>query len=408
MMSAWISKQFGHVGRRLQSRPCGTRRISESGSRNRQIPRGTRALRLCVAIAAIHVAGAVCVSSDLTSTSALSIDRGLQQPLATARSLIVRGQFAEAIRSLQPVLGASQNTLVLLDGRYIDAKVAANRLIASFRPRAHTLYEREFGGLARRKLERAQAAGRIDQNPRRFSDLPSHRGGPASSGRCRRTLLRWRPIHRGGRRRTRIARDAGEAAQESAAAARLVTAWLKLGQVDSAQQWVERRHEFLSRHDIEIQGTKHPLDQWLLERIRQQAAGARGGGIRRQRRPSADRRIGPFRRPSARAIWNKRFEVSGVVASLAQELISRRVESGIPPVFHPVPLIVGQTLVTRRSDELAAYDLHGGETRWSIDLSPSGNGSLESETLADRAFSGGPQCAFRLMASGSSRSSKTP
>ncbi len=109
------------------------------------------------------------------------------------------------------------------------------------------------------------------------------------------------------------------------------------------------------------------------------------------RRPS-DRAVSSA--PSARAIWNKRFEVSGVVASLAQELISRRVESGIPPVFHPVPLIVGQTLVTRRSDELAAYDLHGGETRWSIDLSPSGNGSLESETLADRAFSGGPQCAL--------------
>ncbi|HUE14476.1 MAG TPA: PQQ-binding-like beta-propeller repeat protein, partial [Planctomycetaceae bacterium] len=332
-------------------------------------------------------------SSDAPPAAPLSIDRSLQQPLSTARSLIAHGQFAEAIRSLQPVLGVPQNTLVFLDRRYIDAKVAANRLIASLPAEARTLYEREFGGLARRELERAQAAGRIDQILLVASTYRHTEAG-------RQALAAAAGLFFDGGQFLEAAATARElletpgAAQESAAAARLVTAWLKLGQVDAAQRWVEMRRKSLSHHDIEIQGAKHRLDQWLLECIRQQAAGAARGGPVISGGHSQTVGAGRFERPSARTIWNKRFEVSGVVASLAQELIARRVESGIPPVFHPVPLVVGQTLVARRNDELAAYDLHGGPARWTVDLSPSGGSSLDSETLADRAFAGGPQCAL--------------
>ena len=79
---------------------------------------------------------------------------------------------------------------------------------------------------------------------------------------------------------------------------------------------------------------------------------------------------------------------------MAEELIARRIESGIPPVFPAVPLVVGDALIVRRSEELTAYNLLDGESRWSVDLSSSGSGSQESEALADRAFSGGPQWAL--------------
>ena len=75
----------------------------------------------------------------------------------------------------------------------------------------------------------------------------------------------------------------------------------------------------------------------------------------------------------------------------------------------PFRSLSGQTLVVRRSDELAAYELHGGRARWSVDLSPSGSAPLESEALADRAFSGGPQWApFHRRRAGLHASSKTP
>jgi outer membrane protein assembly factor BamB/tetratricopeptide (TPR) repeat protein len=350
---------------------------------------------LAASVVAIQVAGAACVSADLPAKSPISIDRSLKQPLAMARALIDRGQFAEAIRSLQPVLSDPQNNLVLMDGRYIDAKIEANRLIAELPPEAQALYEREFGGLARRELERAQASGRINQI---LAVAATYRHAEAG----RQALHVAAGLFFDGGQFAEAAAAAralldmpGPAAQESAAAARLVTAWLKLGQVDAAQVWVEKRREFLSRHEIEVQGIKHRLDQWLMDCIRRQI----GGGP-----PPIEHRVsgghpqsvwsGNFTRPSTRAIWSKRFEVSGVLTSLAEELIARRVESGIPPVFHSVPLIVGQSLVVRRGDELVAYDLYKGETRWSTDLSPAGSGSVDSETLADRTFSGGPQCAL--------------
>jgi outer membrane protein assembly factor BamB len=346
-------------------------------------------------VVALQVAIATSVSSDLPPKPSVSIDPGLKQPLAMARSLIGRGQFAEAIRCLQPVLSDPQNNLVLMDGRYIDAKIEANRLIAELPREARALYEREFGGLAQRELERSQAAGRIDQI---LAVAAMYRHTDAG----RQALNVAAGLFFDGGQFVEAAAAARESldspgppAQESAAAGRLVTAWLKLGQVDSAQAWVEKRREFLSRHEIEVEGIKHGLDQWLMGCIRRQIDGGP---------PPIEHRVsgghpqsvgsGNFTRPSTRAIWAKRIEVSGVLNSLAEELISRRAESGIPPVFHPVPLIVGQTLVVRRGDELAAYELHKGKTRWSVDLSPAGSGSVDSEIIADRAFSGGPQTAL--------------
>jgi outer membrane protein assembly factor BamB len=335
----------------------------------------------------------LCPAGDPHSTGSLSIDRALQPPLAAAKGLIERGQYAEAIRSLQPILGDSQNSLVFIDGRYIDAKVAANRLIASFPSEARAIYEREFGGLANRELERAKAAGRLEQVLAVGATYRETEAGRHALATAAGLFFDGGQFFEAAAIAEQLLEMPGTV-EEPAAAARLVTAWLKLGRIDAARQWVEKRHEILARQNIEIEGIRHPLDQWLSEQFRVYAGHA----------PTKEPPIngghpqlvgsGPFERPSVRTLWKKRFEASGVVASLAEELISRRVESGIPPVFHSVPLVVGQTLVTRRNEGLAAYDLLSGESRWSADLSASEGASIDSETLADRTFSGGPQCAI--------------
>lgn len=365
-------------------------------AQDRRTQNSTLRLALPIAILggviALQAGDAWCVAADLPSATAPLIDRGLQQPLVMARSLVGRGQFAEAVRSVQPLLTDRQNTLVFVDGRYIDAKVAANQLIASLPADARSLYEREFGGVARRELQDAESAGRLD---RILAVAVAYRHTEAG----RQALAAAAGLFFDGGQFVEAAAVARElletpASQESAAAARLVAARLKLGQAAEARQWVERRRDFLSHRDIEIGGTKRRLDQWLLESIHQDevAQGASRAGVS----GGHPQMIAPghFDRPSAQPLWIKRCESAGVAASLAQELIQRRVESGIAPVFHSVPLVIGQTLVVRRDDELAAYDLRGGATRWSIDIAPANSSSIESETLAERAFSGGPHSAL--------------
>ncbi len=105
------------------------------------------------------------------------------------------------------------------------------------------------------------------------------------------------------------------------------------------------------------------------------------------------------------SLWNKRLSGTGTSGALVDELIARRAASGIAPVFHGVPLVVGETLAVRTGDELAAYDLRTGRPLWSHDIAPpggsdSGNGFREStvplvtETLVDRFFAGAPHTAI--------------
>ncbi len=349
-------------------------------------------IKLLAFAVAVLAAGGACFAGQ-PAAAPVVIDRALKQPLSAADSLVGRGQFTEASRSLQPILSAPESALVFLDGRYVDAKVAANQLIARYPPAAKALYEREFGGIPRRELDRAKAAGRIDQV---LAVGAAYRHTEAG----RQALAVAAGLFFDGGQFSEAAGLARElletpgTTQDSAAAGRLVTAWLKLGEIDGARRWVQKRRNLLALDEIEVEGRRQPLDRWLLDRISQQAAATRrepAGPVGGQ---SQFVSTGLFERPATRAIWNKRPEVSGVAASVAEELIARRIESGIPPVFPAVPLVVGDALIVRRSEELTAYNLLDGESRWSVDLSSSGSGSQESEALADRAFSGGPQWAL--------------
>jgi outer membrane protein assembly factor BamB len=370
---------------------CGPEKIS--GSRAAFRSASSRAITLTAVVALLLAFSVECRGADLPRTPALSIDRSLQQPLATARALIARGQSAEAIRALQPLLSDRENALVELDGRYVDAKVAANELIAGMPAEARAQYEREVGTEAQRDLQQARAAGRIDQILAVASTYRHTEAGREALAAATGLFLdSGQFIEAVAAARELLATPGTK--EEAPAAARLVTARLKLGHLSTAKEWVERHREFLARREIETQGAHRQLSDWLAESIRHQNVDTRADATVVQGGHAQVVEPGHYVRPSVQPIWNRHFEPAGAAAALAQDLIVRRVESGIPPVFHPVPLIVGKNLVVRRSDELAAFDLESGQPRWSTEVAPTSINSLESEALSERAFAGGPHCGL--------------
>jgi PQQ-like domain len=344
-------------------------------------------------LAASYFVPVECRAGDLPRIPTLSLDRSLQQPLATARSLIARGQTAEAIRALQPLLSDRENALVEMDGRYVDAKVAANELIAGLPADARARYEREVGADAQRELQQARAESRLDQLLAVGSTYRHTEAGRQALAAATGLFLdSGQFIEAVSAARELLATPATK--EGAAAAARLVTARLKLGQTSTAKQWIENHRDPLSRNELETQGTIKPLTEWFAERMRQPASEKRVETPRVTGGHAQLVESGHFERPSVQPIWNRHFEPSGAAAAVAEDLIVRRVESGIPPVFHPLPLVIGNDLVLRRRDELAAFDLKSGRPRWSAEVAPTLGYSLESDALSEREFAGGPQCGL--------------
>jgi outer membrane protein assembly factor BamB len=339
-------------------------------------------------------------------SSPVAIDRDLQQPFAEAQSLIGRGLFTDAMRLLQPILGDSQNKLAFLDGRYIDAKIAANRLIGTFPRTALAAYEKEFGKEASDDLQRAQTAGKVEDVLRVFTTY-RHTAAGLRALAVAAGIFFDRGQFMEAAAASRQLLDLPDAAEQPSAAARLVLSWMRLGASDQARRWIDDRRTVLANSQIEVEGHRYPLDRWLDELLRPAAASA---STVTKSAPSAGghaQTLAPWNAhtPTTLSLWTKRLSGTGTSGALIDELIARRAASGIAPVFHGVPLVVGETLVVRTGDELAAYELATGRSLWSHDVSPPGGGfegggfrdvtmPLVTETLADRFFAGAPHAAI--------------
>jgi outer membrane protein assembly factor BamB len=346
-------------------------------------------LLVTVVLTAPYLVSLECAAGDRPHIPALSLDRSLQPPLATARALIARGQTGEAIRELQPLLADRENALVEMDGRYVDAKVAANELIAGLPAEARAQYERDVGADAQREMQQALAEGRLDRLLQVSSTYRHTEAGRQALAAATGLLLDSGQFIEAVAAARELLATPG--ATEGAAAARLVTARLKLGQASTAKLWIENHRDLLTQSQLETQGTSKRALDWLAERISQSTADKRLQATLAIGGHAQAVESGLFARPSVQPIWNRRFEPAGTAGALAQDLIVRRVESGVPPVFQPVPLVIGNDLVIRRSEELAAFDLKSGKFRWSAEVAPTLGNALESDALSEREFAGGPQ-----------------
>jgi outer membrane protein assembly factor BamB/tetratricopeptide (TPR) repeat protein len=337
----------------------------------------------------------------------VAIDRDLQQPFAEAQSLIGREHFADAMRILQPILNDPQNKLAFLNSRYLDAKVAANQLIASFPPGGLAAYEREYGKFADEDLKRAQAAGKVEDVLRVCTQYRHTAAGQQALAVAAGIFFdRGQFLEAAAASRELL--ELPEATDQPAAAARLVLSWARMGQSDRAQRWIDGRRASLSKSQIDVQKHGYRLDAWLDELLRDNRAvsadalantAAFAGGHPQSLMPRV------MHPPTTLSLWNKRLSVTGTSGALIDELISRRAATGVAPVFHGIPLVVRETVIVRTGDELAAYDLRTGRTLWSHDVSPPGGGDnvngfrdptmpIVTETLVDRQFAGAPHTAI--------------
>ena len=365
-----------------------------------------KAVRQFFSVSALAVA--VSLSSPSAAVTAgepsrpVVIDRDLQQPFAEAQSLIGREHFADAMRLLQPILNDPQNKLAFLNGRYIDAKGAANQLIGSFPPGGLAAYEQEYGKYADEDLRRAQATGKVEDVLRVHTTyLHTAAGQRALAVAAGIFFDRGQFVEAAAASRELM--DSPDAADQSAAT-RLVISWTRIGQSDRARRWIDARRVNLSKLTIKVQGRRYRLDAWLEALLRDDGAVTASssppfaGGHPQARMPQS------ALAPTTMALWNKRLSGGGTSGALIDELIARRAATGVAPVFHGVPLVVGETVVVRTGDELAAYDLRTGVPLWSHDVSPPGGDNsnvfrdssmpIVTETLVDRLFAGAPHTAI--------------
>ncbi|HXY34483.1 MAG TPA: hypothetical protein VEI07_09670, partial [Planctomycetaceae bacterium] len=317
-----------------------------------------KAVRQFFSVSALAVA--VSLSSPSAAVTAgepsrpVVIDRDLQQPFAEAQSLIGREHFADAMRLLQPILTDPQNKLAFLNGRYIDAKGAANQLIGSFPSGGLAAYEQEYGKYADEDLRRAQATGKVEDVLRVHTTyLHTAAGQRALAVAAGIFFDRGQFVEAAAASRELM--DSPDAADQSAAT-RLVISWTRIGQSDRARRWIDARRTKLSKSTIEVQGRRYRLDAWLEALLRDDGAVSAGssplsppfaGGHPQARMPQSTLA------PTTMALWNKRLSGGGTSGALIDELIARRAATGVAPVFHGVPLVVGETVVVRTGDELA-------------------------------------------------------
>jgi outer membrane protein assembly factor BamB/tetratricopeptide (TPR) repeat protein len=361
-----------------------------------------------VLTAAITLYAAVPAVAAGQPPAPVAIDRDLQQPFAEAQTLIARRRFSDAMRILQSILSQPKNKLAFLNGRYIDAKVVANRMIGAFPPEALAGYEQEFGKFADDELRRAEASGKVEEVLRVFT---SYRH--ASAGKRALAVAAGTFFDRGqfveAAAASRELTELSQAADQPAAAAWLVLSWARTGQSERARRWIDEHRATLSQKEVQLQNRSGRLDAWLDQLIKdsQTQATAKPAGILsclggHPQHLAAQQTL----RPTTLSLWKKRLSAIGNSGAMIDELVARRAASGVAPVFHGVPLVIGETVVVRTGEEIASYDLRSGRSVWSHDIAPagsnsdSGNGFHEStiplvtETLVDRLFAGAPHTAI--------------
>ncbi len=242
----------------------------------------------------------------------VAIDRDLQQPFAEAQALIGRGLFTDAMRLLQPILGDSQNKLAFLGGRYVDAKVAANRLIGTFPPTALAAYEKEFGKEANDDLQRAQAAGKVEDVLRVFATYRHTAAGPRALAVAAGIFFdRGQFMEAAAASRQLL--DLPDVAEQPSAAARLVLSWMRLGAGDQARRWIDGRRTALAKSEIEVEGRRYPLDRWLDELLRPVAASASAVTKSAPTAGGHAQTLAPWntRSPTTLSLWTKRLSGTG-------------------------------------------------------------------------------------------------
>ena len=193
----------------------------------------------------------------------LTSDRDMVKKLADARKLLEEGRFGEAIRNLDSILEAPEDSFFQPDKKspvHRSLKAEAQRLLGELPPEGRELYELQYGARASKMLDEALAAN----DPERLAEV-SRRFFHTRSGSQATYLLGLHHLSHGqplaGALALRRLREAGQLAEEfePALSLSLAACWLRAGATDQARQLLVDLRKRDPTRRVTIAGREVPL-----------------------------------------------------------------------------------------------------------------------------------------------------
>ena len=304
----------------------------------------------------------------------LPMDRTATRGVQRAAQSIAKGEFSQAIRFLDEILGRDEDIFVELagDAGIVGLKETARRLIRDLPAHGRRAYETAYGPVAERELQAAAFAGdaaayaavaqRYFYTPAGYEAALLSAMEDADAGRHHSAALTYQQLL-----------DTPEAAAlfNPQLSIRAAASWLAAGEADRSRRLLEDLVA-AGRQATQIAGRERRLDggvdalQWLRETVGEPADvgptqerqwltyrgnaarnGATGGGL-----------------PHMRVRWNIQFWWPPQLESLLQNLTADLIQSGDMAPVAGSPLAAGDYVLTRTMEGLLAVDFRSGKRVW--------------------------------------------
>jgi outer membrane protein assembly factor BamB len=302
------------------------------------------------------------------------MNRALNRGMQRAKASIAAGEYSQAIRFLDEVLGMDEDGFVEVgdDGALAGTKQVARRLIRDLPAEGRLSYETSFGATAQRLLEEAIVKG----DPQRLATV-AHRYFYTPAGYEAALLLAMDEADAGRHFSAALAYDqlleAPEAVRrfEPALSIRGASSWLAAGEEAKAREILDRLLAQTGQ-SAEIAGRVRKLEKqadstdWLRDVV-----GQPNGLVAQQERQWLTYRGNAARNgsvsgglPHLRVRWEVPLLGSPKLETLFENLIDNFVRSGqLVPIASNV-IAAGEYILTRTPQGLLAVDFKTGKRIW--------------------------------------------
>ncbi|WP_428303982.1 PQQ-binding-like beta-propeller repeat protein [Lacipirellula sp.] len=301
-------------------------------------------------------------------------DRTLSRGMQRAQESIAGGEYSQAIRFLDEILGRDEDFFVELGeaGEYSGMKQAARRLIRDLPPEGRQSYENSYGAEAQRQLEAAIASGdsaalaKISQRylftPAGYEAALLLAMDEADAGRHFSAALAYEQLL-----------EAPEAARrfEPSLSIRAASSWLAAGEEEKARKILENLLAH-GEQSIEIAGRTRKFDsqaaaiEWLREVV-----GEPAGMVAQQERQWLTYRGNAARNgsvngglPHLRVRWEVRLLGPPRLETIFENLIAEFIRTEQPMPVAGNVIAAGDYIVTRTPQGVLAVDFRTGKLVW--------------------------------------------
>ena len=304
----------------------------------------------------------------------LPTDRSATRGMQRAEASIAAGEFSQAIRFLDDILGQGEDSFVELSGQgdYAGLKKSAQNLIRDLPPAGRQAYEASYGATAQRLLqaaiergdglELAKVAQRYFYTPAGYEAALMLAMDEADAGRQLSAALAYQQLL-----------EAPEAVRrfDPTLSIRAAGSWLAAGEEEKARDVL---NQLVARGEqsIEVAGRVHRLDaqreplEWLREVV-----GEPLGAVTLQERQWLTYRGNAARNgsvsgglPHLRVRWKVRLLDAPKLEQLFENLTADLIRTGrVLPVASNV-VAAGDYLLTRTPQGLLAVDFKTGKRVW--------------------------------------------